>query len=93
MSKTAYSLLILCFGVKDPLNEEGPTLWTVTTLTGEQELDRIVTKSKGSRGKERVDVHRDGGSSLKMNLTLVNSTFNYTTTQEVRMLYNKVCQL
>lgn len=81
--------------MKDPLNEtaEGPTLWTLTTLNGEQELDRIVTKSKGSRRKERVDGFSDGGSSLKMNLTLVNSTFNYTATQEVRIVYNKVCQL
>ncbi|XP_070785049.1 collagen alpha-1(VII) chain [Enoplosus armatus] len=68
----------------DPLNEtaEGPTLWTVTTLNGEQELDRTETKLKGSRGKEVVDGDSDGASSLKMNLTAVNSTFNYTTTQE-----------
>ncbi|XP_051247897.1 collagen alpha-1(VII) chain isoform X3 [Dicentrarchus labrax] len=68
----------------DPLNEmgEGPTLWTVTALNGRQELDRIETKLKGSRGKEVIDGNSDGGSSLKMNLTVVNSTFNYTTTQE-----------
>ncbi|XP_044041741.1 collagen alpha-1(VII) chain isoform X2 [Siniperca chuatsi] len=68
----------------DPLNEtgEGPTLWTVTTLNGEQELDRIETKLKGSRGKEVVDGDSDGASSLKINLTVVNSTFNSTTSQE-----------
>ncbi|XP_070848719.1 collagen alpha-1(VII) chain [Chaetodon trifascialis] len=66
----------------DPLNEtaDGPTLLAVTSLNGQQQLDRIDTKLKGSRGKEGVE----GGSdaSLKINLTVVNSTFNYTTTQE-----------
>ncbi|XP_069556447.1 collagen alpha-1(VII) chain [Brachyistius frenatus] len=66
----------------DPLNEtaEGPTLWTVTTLNGEQELDRIETTLKGSRWKETVD--RDKVSSFKINLTVVNSTFNSTPTKE-----------
>ncbi|KAM9334648.1 uncharacterized protein col7a1l [Symphorus nematophorus] len=68
----------------DPLNRtsEGPTLWTMTTLNREQELDRIETKLKGSRGKEVVDGGGAGASSLRLNLTVVNSTFNYTTTQE-----------
>ncbi len=87
--------LILSFELKDPLNEtaEGPTSWTVTTLNGEQELDRTETRLKGSRGKEVVDGDSDGVSSLKMNLTVVTSTFNYTTTQEVRTFYNKVGHL
>uniref|UniRef100_UPI0037E81BC1 collagen alpha-1(VII) chain n=1 Tax=Semicossyphus pulcher TaxID=241346 RepID=UPI0037E81BC1 len=65
----------------DPLNEtaEGPTLWSATTVNGEQELHRTETKL---RGTERVDGDRDGASSLRINLTVVNSTFNYTTTQE-----------
>lgn len=81
--------------MKDPLNEtaEGQTLWTVTTLNGEPELDKNDNKLMGSRGQEMVDGDGDGVSSLKINLTLVNSTFNYTTTQEVRTFYNKVCQL
>ncbi|TKS90840.1 Collagen alpha-1(VII) chain [Collichthys lucidus] len=68
----------------DLLNEtvEGPTLWSVTTLNGEQELDRTETKLKGSREKEVVDGDSDGASSLRVNLTVVNSTFNYTMTQE-----------
>lgn len=80
--------------MKDPLNEtaEGPTLWTVTTLSRERELDRIETKLKGSTGKEVVGGDSDGASSLKINLT-VSSAFNYTTTQEVRTFYNKVYQL
>lgn len=84
---------ILSFHVKDTLNEtiEDPTLWTVTTLTGEQESDRIETKFKGSRGKEVVDGDSDAVSSLKINLTVINSTFNYSTTREVRTFHNKVC--
>ncbi|XP_075968030.1 uncharacterized protein col7a1l [Anarhichas minor] len=68
----------------DPSSEtaEGPTLWTGSTLNGERELDRIHTKLKGSREKEMVDGDSGDISSLKMNLTLVNSTFNYTATQE-----------
>ena len=87
--------LILSFGVKDPLNEtaEGPTVWSFTTLNGEQELDRTETQLKGSSGKQRVYQHSDGVSALKMNRTVVNSTFNYNTTQEVRTFYHKVCQL
>lgn len=97
-SKTASSLplpLILPFGLKERLNEtaEGPTLWSITTLNGEEELDRISTKLKGSRGKEIVDGGSDRLSSLRINLTVVNSTYNYTTTQEVRTPYNRVCHL
>ncbi|KAM4569550.1 uncharacterized protein col7a1l [Odontesthes bonariensis] len=68
----------------DSLNEtaEGPTLWTIATLDGEQNLNRIETKLKGSTGKEIVNWDRDEVSSLKINLTVVNSTFNYTTIGE-----------
>ncbi|XP_041820381.1 collagen alpha-1(VII) chain [Chelmon rostratus] len=68
----------------DPLNEtaEGPALWAVTTLNGQQQLDRIDTELKGPRGKEGAEGGSDGAASLKINLTVVNSTFNYTTTQE-----------
>lgn len=85
--------LCLFFDIKDLLNEtvEGPTLWSVTTLNGEQELDRTETKLKGSTEKEVVDGDSDGASSLRVNLTVVNSTFNYTMTQEVRTFYSEVC--
>lgn len=75
--------------VKDTLNEtaEGSTVWTVTTLNGEQESERIETKLKGFGEKEAVDQDSDAVSSLKINLTVANSTFNYTTIQEVRILY------
>uniref|UniRef100_UPI001ED7EFD4 collagen alpha-1(VII) chain n=1 Tax=Scatophagus argus TaxID=75038 RepID=UPI001ED7EFD4 len=68
----------------DTLNEtaEGPTVWTVTTLNGEQELDRVETTLTGPRGREILGRSSDGASSLKINLTGVNSTFNYATTQE-----------
>ncbi|XP_078138366.1 uncharacterized protein col7a1l [Centroberyx gerrardi] len=68
----------------DPLNEtaEGPTLWAVTALNGEQELGRIEARSRGTEGKGTVDGDSIEMSSLKMNLTVVNSTFNHTTTQE-----------
>ncbi|XP_040928277.1 collagen alpha-1(VII) chain isoform X3 [Betta splendens] len=61
----------------EPLNEteEGPTLWTVTALNGEQGLDKTETKLRGSRRKEM-------GPSLKLNLTVVNTTFNYTMMEE-----------
>lgn len=83
------------FDVKDPLNEtaEGPSLWAVTSLNGQRQLDRIDGKLKGSRGKEGVEGDSDGAASLKINLTVVNSTFNYTTTQEVSTSHNKVRQL
>lgn len=81
--------------MQDPLNEtaEGPTLWTVTTLNREQEFDRSEAKLKASEGKEMVDGDSSEIYSLKMNLTVVNSTFNYTSTQEVRLLYNKIYHL
>lgn len=84
----------LSFYFKDPLSETSkrPSSGTVT-LNGEQELDGIDSKSKGSRGKEVVDGSSGEVSPLKMNLTVVNSTFNHTATQEVRTFYNKVCQL
>ncbi|XP_067438348.1 collagen alpha-1(VII) chain isoform X1 [Thunnus thynnus] len=68
----------------DPLNEtaERPTLWSVTTLKGEQESDRIEAKLKASEGKEIVDGNSSEISSLKINLTVVNSTLNYTSNQE-----------
>lgn len=65
---------------------EGPTLWNVTTMNRER-------KVKGSRGKVVVNGDKDGASSLRINMTEVNSTFNYTTTQEVRTFYSKVCRL
>ncbi|XP_074554044.1 uncharacterized protein col7a1l [Halichoeres trimaculatus] len=63
----------------DPLNDtaEGPALWTETALNGEQKPDRMEKKI---RGKEKSEKH--GASSLKNNQTVVNSTFNYTSTQE-----------
>ncbi|XP_008299548.1 collagen alpha-1(VII) chain [Stegastes partitus] len=63
----------------DPLNEtsEVPTLWSVTTLNGEQEFNTIE-----ARGKQIVDWDSDKVPSLKINFTVVNSTFNYTTTKE-----------
>ncbi|KAF3705128.1 Collagen alpha-1(VII) chain Long-chain collagen [Channa argus] len=66
----------------DPLNEtaESPTLWTITTLNGEQAFDGITTKLKESRRTEMLN--SDDASSLKMNLTVVNSTFNSTMTGE-----------
>ncbi|XP_056223924.1 collagen alpha-1(VII) chain isoform X3 [Seriola aureovittata] len=68
----------------EPSNEtaEGPTLWTITTLNGEQELDTTDTKLKGSTGKKIIDGDSDEVPSLKMNLTVFSSTFNYTSAQE-----------
>lgn len=83
-------LLILPFDVKDLLNEtaEGPTLWTVTALNREHGLDRIETKLKGPRRKEMG--HSDEVPSLKINLTAVNSTLNYTMAEEVSIFYNSM---
>ncbi|KAM3588066.1 uncharacterized protein V6R79_020259 [Siganus canaliculatus] len=66
----------------DILNDtaEGPTLWTVNTLRGQPVLNRTETKLKGSRGKKVAAVESDG--TLKTNLIAVNSTSNYSTTQE-----------
>uniref|UniRef100_A0A3Q1J0Q4 Collagen alpha-1(VII) chain-like n=1 Tax=Anabas testudineus TaxID=64144 RepID=A0A3Q1J0Q4_ANATE len=66
----------------EPLNEtaEGPTLWTVTALKSEQVVDEAETKLKESGRKE---MNNSGElPSLKMNLTVVSSTFNYTMTEE-----------
>ncbi|XP_037837209.1 collagen alpha-1(VII) chain isoform X2 [Kryptolebias marmoratus] len=67
----------------DLFNEtaEGPTSWTITTLDDEQKLNQIETKLKESRGIDIEDWNKNE-SSLKVNLTLVNSTFNYTTIKE-----------
>ncbi|KAM8909698.1 uncharacterized protein col7a1l [Spinachia spinachia] len=61
---------------------EGPTLWTVTTVNGERELHRDDKRLKDSGGREIAEYDREGVSSLQMNLTVVNSTFNHTATQE-----------
>ncbi|KAM7378264.1 hypothetical protein PAMA_013249 [Pampus argenteus] len=68
----------------DTLNEtpEGPTLWTVTALNGEQKSDRTEAKLKESEGKEMIDGDSGEISSLQINMTVVNSTFNYTSTHE-----------
>ncbi|XP_034434681.1 collagen alpha-1(VII) chain [Hippoglossus hippoglossus] len=50
--------------------------------TSVQELDRIQTKLNGSRWTKTVDGNNDKVSSLKINRTEVNSTYNYTTAQE-----------
>lgn len=80
------------FHVKDNLNDtvEGRTVWTVTTLDGEQESDGTETKLKGFDEKEAFDRDIDAVSSLKINLTVANSTFNSTTTQEVRIFCKDV---
>ncbi|XP_071358384.1 collagen alpha-1(VII) chain isoform X2 [Trachinotus anak] len=65
----------------EPSNEtaEGPTLWTLTTLDREQELNTTETKLKG---KKIIDGDSNEVSSLIMNLTVVRSPFNYTAAQE-----------
>ncbi|KAK1906190.1 Collagen alpha-1(VII) chain [Dissostichus eleginoides] len=67
----------------DPLIElaEGPTLWSSTTLNGDQDMDRTESILK-RRWNKIVDGDSENASSHKMNLTVNNSTFNYTTTQE-----------
>ncbi|KAF3859196.1 hypothetical protein F7725_021595 [Dissostichus mawsoni] len=69
--------------MKDPLIEaaEGPTLWSATTLNGDQDMDRTESILK-RRWNKIVDGDSENASSHKMNLTVNNSTFNYTTTQE-----------
>ena len=86
--------LILSFATKDPLIEaaEGPTLWSATTLNGDQDMDRTESILK-RRWNKIVDGDSENASSHKMNLTVNNSTFNYTTTQEVRTFYNEDRQL
>ncbi|XP_063761078.1 LOW QUALITY PROTEIN: collagen alpha-1(VII) chain [Eleginops maclovinus] len=67
----------------DPLIEaaEGPTLWSATTLNRDQDINRTETKLN-RRWNKIVDGDSENASSHKMNLTVNNSTFNYTTTQE-----------
>ncbi|XP_015814761.3 collagen alpha-1(VII) chain isoform X2 [Nothobranchius furzeri] len=60
---------------------EGPTSWTIATLENEQKLNQIETKLEGSRGTE-IDDWNSNVSSLKMNLTFINSTVNYPTDKE-----------
>ncbi|XP_033989175.1 collagen alpha-1(VII) chain [Trematomus bernacchii] len=69
--------------IVDPLIEaaEGPTLWSATTLNGDQDMDRTESILK-RRWNKIVDGDSENASSHKMNLTVNNSTFNYTTTQE-----------
>ncbi|XP_047431494.1 collagen alpha-1(VII) chain isoform X2 [Mugil cephalus] len=68
----------------DSLNEttEGPTSWTIPTPNGEQDVNSTESISQGSREKEIVESDSEEVSSLRINLTAVNSTFNYTTTKE-----------
>lgn len=54
------------------------------TVDEPTEAPTAITLNK-SRLKDVVDEDGDGGSSLNIDLTLINSTFNYTETQEVRM--------
>lgn len=76
--------------MKDALNEtvEDPSSGIVTTVNREQEPDGTETKFTASKEDEVVDGDGDTVSSLKMNLTVVNATFNYTTTQEVQTFYS-----
>ncbi|KAJ4924911.1 hypothetical protein JOQ06_003860 [Pogonophryne albipinna] len=69
--------------IVDPLIEaaEGPTLWSATTLNRDQDIDRTEYILK-RRWNKIVDGDSENASSHKMNLTVNNSTFNYTTTQE-----------
>lgn len=57
---------------------EGPTLWTMTTVDGEEKLNDIETKLTGSKETGEEEWDRAEESSLKRNQTLVNSTLNYT---------------
>lgn len=67
--------------MKDTADEptEAPTAITL--------IEEQLTKLNKSRLKDVVDEDGDGGSSLDVNLTLIDSTFNYTETQEVRMCH------
>lgn len=58
-------------------------------MTVEQELNSSDTDPKANFEKKLLVGTDDGVSSLSINLTDVNSTFNFTTTQEVRIIYNK----
>ncbi|KAM4615653.1 uncharacterized protein col7a1l [Polymixia lowei] len=68
----------------DPLNEtaEGPALWGITMLNREQDLGRIETGSRETEGQGTVGGDGVEISSHKINVTVVNSTFNHTTSQE-----------
>lgn len=67
---------------------EAPSSWNMTTLSGEHEHDVAETKLKGSTGKKIIDGgDGDEVSSMKMNLTVVSSTLNYTSAQEVKTFY------
>lgn len=74
--------------MKESSNEtaESPSSWNMTTLNGGQEVNVTETKLKESTGKKIVNRgDSDEVSSMKMNLTVVSSTFNYTSAQEVRI--------
>lgn len=73
--------------MKEPLNGtlEAPTSWTGVTADIQQRT-KTDTKLNGSKEKEPEDLGVDEVSSLKTNQSVVNSTFNYTATNEVRML-------
>ncbi|XP_045081348.1 collagen alpha-1(VII) chain-like [Coregonus clupeaformis] len=69
----------------DALNEtaEGPTFWGVTTpnaLNGDQDVGRIESTSKGIERTLTVD--EDFSEAPTPKLTLSNSTFNHTTSEE-----------
>ncbi|KAI4803223.1 hypothetical protein KUCAC02_006779 [Chaenocephalus aceratus] len=70
--------------IVDPLIEaaEGPTLWSATTLNRDQDIDRTESILKRRWNKIVDGDSENASSSHKMNLTVNNSTFNYTTTQE-----------
>ena len=73
--------------MKDALNEtaEGPTFWSLTLLNGlngVQDVGRIESTSKGIEGTLTVD--EDFSEAPSPKLALSNSTFNNTTSEEVR---------
>ncbi|RVE56711.1 hypothetical protein OJAV_G00224110 [Oryzias javanicus] len=61
---------------------EAPTSWTGITADTQQ-WTKTETKLNGSKEKELEDLGADEVSSLKMNQSVVNSTFNYTATNEM----------
>ncbi|XP_024143033.1 collagen alpha-1(VII) chain [Oryzias melastigma] len=68
----------------EPLNGtlEAPTSWTGVTADIQQRT-KTDTKLNGSKEKEPEDLGVDEVSSLKTNQSVVNSTFNYTATNEM----------
>ncbi|XP_056131888.1 collagen alpha-1(VII) chain [Lampris incognitus] len=68
----------------DQLNEtaEGPTMWGLTTLNAEPELDGTESRSRRPKGKGSAVGDSAEIPSVKIHLTVVNSTFNLTTSQE-----------